>query len=314
MEQKLTYRIAGHRIDIFSSYPEQLKWMLPGFAPFSNESGNLPIDDLSLEFIVEELPDVQEDDSEEETALIHSFAIEEGACRLSRGVEKYYFSIEDRRKAVSDTSENKTLSLKLEMKSDSKSIKCHCAPLRSLHPGHLKFSLWMAIAFIGIPRQTVALHASVVIYANRAVLVLGESGTGKSTHTKLWSRHIAGSRILNDDSPVIRLELDENEQLAPFAYGSPWSGKGQCYLNERYPVAAFVRLKQHTTNQVNRLSKLGAFGALFPSFPPALLNDDYFEEHICSIISNVVKTTPVYSLECLPDKSAAELLKTTIFQ
>jgi serine kinase of HPr protein (carbohydrate metabolism regulator) len=79
----------------------------------------------------------------------------------------------------------------------------------------------MALAFIGIPRQTVAVHASVVIYANRAVLVLGESGTGKSTHTKLWLRHILGSRLLNDDSPVIRIELDENNQLVPFVYGSP---------------------------------------------------------------------------------------------
>jgi hypothetical protein len=172
----------------------------------------------------------------------------------------------------------------------------------------------MALAFIGIPRQTVAVHASVVIYANRAVLVLGESGTGKSTHTKLWLRHILGSRLLNDDSPVIRIELDENNQLVPFVYGSPWSGKGQCYLNERYPVAAFVRLEQHKINQVARLGKLQAFGALFPSFPPAFLKDDYFEEHGCSIISTVVKTTPVYRLQCLPDQSAAEVLKSTIFQ
>jgi len=119
--------------------------------------------------------------------------------------------------------------------------------------------VWMAMAFIGIPRHTVALHASVVIYANRAVLVLGESGTGKSTHAALWLKHIPGCSLLNDDSPLIRIELDENKQLVPFVYGSPWSGKGQCYLNERYPVAAFVRLQQHKINQVTRLSKLGAF-------------------------------------------------------
>ena len=314
MEPKLTYHIGGHRIDIFSPDTEQLKSMLPGFAPFSVENENRQFKDLSLEFFVDESPDTAEEESEEETVLIHPFDIEEGVCMLSKGAEKYYFTIEDRRVAVSDISENKTFSLKLEMKSDSKSIKCRCFSQCSLHLGHLKFSLWMAMAFIGIPKQTVALHASVVIYGNRAVLVLGESGTGKSTHTKLWLRHITGSRILNDDSPIIRLELDENEELMPFVYGSPWSGKGQCYLNERYPVAAFVRLKQHKINQVTQLSKLGAFGALFPSFPPALLKDDYFEEHICSIISTVVKTTPVYSLQCLPDKSAAELLKTTIFQ
>ena len=314
MKQKLTYHIAGHQIDIFSSDTEHLKWMLSGFAPFGVEDQNRPSNDLSLEFFIDESPDAQGDESEEETMLIHSFDIEEGACRLSKGTEKYYFTIEERRGALLDTSENNTFSLKLEMKADSKTVKCQCASQRSLHPGHLKFSLWMAMTFIGIPRQTVALHASVVIYGYRAILVLGESGTGKSTHTKLWLRHIAGSHILNDDSPVIRLELNENKELVPYVHGSPWSGKGQCYLNERYPVAAFVRLEQHKINQVTRLSKLGAFGALFPSFPPAYLNDAYFEEQICSIISNMVKTTPVYRLQCLPDKSAAELLKTTIFQ
>jgi hypothetical protein len=314
LKPKLSYHIAGHYIDLFSSETEQLKRMLPGFAPFCVENENQQFDDLSLAFFVEESLDSEEIESEEETVLIHSFDIEDGACSLSRGAKKYYFTIQDRRGAVSDISENKSFSLKLEMQTDSKSIRCHCASLRSLHPGHLKFSLWMALAFIGIPRQTVALHASVVIYANRAVLVLGESGTGKSTHTKLWLRHITGSRLLNDDSPVIRIELDENNQPVPFVYGSPWSGKGQCYLNERYPVAAFVRLEQHKINQVTRLSKLGAFGALFPSFPPALLKDDYYEEKICNIISTVLKTTPVYGLQCLPDKSAAELLKATIFQ
>jgi hypothetical protein len=314
LEQKLTYHIAGHRIDILSSDTEQMKRMLHGFAPFSAENENRSFNDLSLEFIVEELPDVQEDEPEEETALIHSFVIEEGACNLSKGAEKYYFSIEDRRKAVSDTSENKTLSLKLEMKSDSKSIKCHCASLRSLHPDNLKFALWLAFGFLAIPKQTAALHSSVIIYNNRAILFLGESGTGKSTHTKLWLEHIPGSRLLNDDSPVVRIDFDGTNQLVPFVYGSPWSGKGRCHLNERYPVAAFVRLQQHPANKITKLSKLEAFGALYPSFPPAFLKDDYFEEQICGIISNIIMTTPVYRLQCLPDSQAAELVKTTVFK
>jgi len=158
------------------------------------------------------------------------------------------------------------------------------------------------------------LHSSVIIYNNRAILFLGESGTGKSTHTKLWLEHIHGSRLLNDDSPVVRIENDETNQLVPFVYGSPWSGKGRCHLNERYPVAAFVRLQQHPANQITKLSKLEAFGALYPSFPPAYLKDDYFEEQICGIISNIIMTTPVYRLQCLPDSTAAELVKITVFK
>ena len=49
--------------------------------------------------------------------------------------------------------------------------------------------------------------------------------------------------MLNDDSPIVRIEFDGTNQLVPFVYESPWSGKGLCHVNERYPVAAFVRLQ-----------------------------------------------------------------------
>jgi len=68
------------------------------------------------------------------------------------------------------------------------------------------------------------------------------------------------------------------------------------------------------TRSITKLSKLEAFGALYPSFPPAFLKDDYFEEQIYGIISNIIMTTPVYRLQCLPDSPAAELEKITVFK
>lgn len=53
--------------------------------------------------------------------------------------------------------------------------------------------------------RAVAVHSSVISLDGRAVLFLGESGTGKSTHTRLWREHIPGARLLNDDSPIIRI-------------------------------------------------------------------------------------------------------------
>ena len=191
--------------------------------------------------------------------LIHSFGIEEGKCTLSGKGGKYCFSIAETRNNEPENTQNSPVSVILEMEIGSNAMMFTFDARKPLHPGHLKFSLWMAMAFAGIPKQTAALHASVIVYNNRAILFLGESGTGKSTHAALWLKHIPGCSLLNDDSPLIRIELDENKQLVPFVYGSPWSGKGQCYLNERYPVAAFVRLQQHKINQVTRLSKLGAF-------------------------------------------------------
>ena len=55
-------------------------------------------------------------------------------------------------------------------------------------------------------KDTLAIHSSCIVYRDKAVLFLGESGTGKSTHTRLWRENIPEAVLLNDDSPMIRVE------------------------------------------------------------------------------------------------------------
>ena len=64
----------------------------------------------------------------------------------------------------------------------------------------------MGYGLMTVRKDTVALHGSCIVYKGKAVLFLGESGTGKSTHTRLWRENIAGSKLLNDDSPIVRYE------------------------------------------------------------------------------------------------------------
>ena len=311
MKKKLTYYISGYKIELLSDFPERLEKMLYGFDPFviQPKTGNHSpaLSPPIMQFVMNESQSPSHFQvPETEGEMVHTFVIEEGKCTLRKCGDKYNFTI------IQDGDGH--FPLVLDMEPGSSLVNCTCGPASALNPDNLKFALWIAIGFVAIPKQTVALHSSVIIYNNRAILFLGESGTGKSTHTKLWLEHIPGSRLLNDDSPVVRIEFDGTNQLVPFVYGSPWSGKGRCHLNERYPVAAFVRLQQHPTNKITKLSKLEAFGALYPSFPPAFLKDDYFEEQICGIISNIIMTTPVYRLQCLPDSPAAALVKITVFK
>ena len=147
-----------------------------------------------------------------------------------------------------------------------------------------------------------------VVHAGRAVLFLGESGTGKSTHTRLWREEIPGARLLNDDSPIVRIVAG-----VPTAFGSPWSGKTPCYRNESYPIAAFVRLKQAPHNRIDRLPVIQAIGALLPSCPPAFAYDAALQDNICNTLSQLLARVPVYQLECLPDAAAAQLsFRTTL--
>lgn len=172
----------------------------------------------------------------------------------------------------------------------------------------LRFALWVGYGIMTAHADTVALHGSCIVYRQRAVLFLGESGTGKSTHTRLWREHIAGSRLLNDDSPVVVWSEDRM-----WVYGSPWSGKTPCYRAERYPLAACVRLSQASCNRIAALDVVRGFAALHPSAPPAFAYDEWLYDGICRLLDRLLSSVPVYHLSCLPDKAAAELACRTLY-
>ncbi len=304
MENKLNYIIADQSVEILTDYLGNTDRLLPGFVHFRDSSGDKePLIQLSGEFESEE-PELLSADNE--NIVIHTFDLEEDSCKFSKNGNKYFFTIAKRGGTVSTefAMEIGSPKIRYRLKPD-----CENGSINLPNPFHLKFSLWMALGFTGIPRKFSALHSSVIIYNNSAVLFLGESGTGKSTHTKLWLQHIAGSKLLNDDSPILSIDEDETN-----VHGSPWSGKGQKYVNERYPVKAIVRMKQHPFNKLQKLNTLESFGALYPSFPPAYLKDNFFEGHICEIISKVISTTTVYLLHCLPNREAAEMVMETIYK
>lgn len=172
----------------------------------------------------------------------------------------------------------------------------------------LRFSLWFALGMLAARSSFTFVHSSVIVHQGKAVLFLGESGTGKSTHTGLWLSNIPDAHLLNDDSPVLTVE---DGRL--FVYGSPWSGKTPCYVARRFPLAAVVRLSQAPHNAMRRLSVPEAFAALQPSLPPALMQDERYADLLIEIVSATISAVPFFHLACLPDADAARLSCKTIF-
>ncbi|MBQ9639323.1 MAG: hypothetical protein IJV22_07190 [Bacteroidales bacterium] len=184
--------------------------------------------------------------------------------------------------------------------SDCADIECHDASA-------LRFALWMGYTFVGAHRGRVPVHAATIVNNQKAILLLGESGTGKSTHAQLWMEHIEGTTLLNDDSPILRLQPD-----GLTVCGSPWSGKGACYRTAQVPLAAIVRLSQASTNSMRRLNAIEAFAAVQPSFPPAAMSTEWLADPLFDLLDSIVRTIPVYSLRCRPDREAAQLAFDTV--
>ena len=167
-------------------------------------------------------------------------------------------------------------------------------------------ALMLLFAFASAPYAALEMHASVVTRGGRGFLFLGRSGTGKSTHSRLWLEHISGTELLNDDNPVLRI-VDGVARV----FGSPWSGKTPCYKAQDATVGAIVRLHQAPFNRITRFATVQAYASVMAScsgFRPIRALADAQHE----TLSQIAQQVPCYQLECLPDEAAARLCQETV--
>jgi len=187
---------------------------------------------------------------------------------------------------------------------------CHCSLKPERQPDAyfaLNNALMLLYTFSTAGRGILEVHSSVVMNDGKGYLFQGPSGTGKSTHSKLWLRHIPGTELLNDDNPILRWMPDGSFRV----YGSPWSGKTPCYKALDVPVGAIVRIRQAPENHIVRLSPVEAYGSLMASasaFRPFSQLADGWHRTLEAFAGHV----PCYVLDCLPDEAAARLCYRTV--
>ena len=163
-------------------------------------------------------------------------------------------------------------------------------------------SLMLLFAFCSAPYMTLEMHASVIQNGGKGYLFLGRSGTGKSTHSSLWLKHIEGSELMNDDNPVLRVGEDGVTRV----YGSPWSGKTPCYRNVSAPVGAIVRIRQAKHNTITRQNVLESYASVYSSCS-GFKADRRMADGQHKTLEHIALNVPCYVLDCLPDEEAARV-------
>ena len=173
----------------------------------------------------------------------------------------------------------------------------------------LKMALDMAITIIyrysSLKMMTSVIHASAVSFQGKDYLFLGNSGTGKSTNSRLWLKHFEGSWLLNDDNPILRLEHTEHGNEV-WVYGSPWSGKTPCYKNARARVGGIVKLTQAPQNVIHTLRLSEAYAYMLSSASGLKIIPEMMD-NLYETIAAIIQTVQLYGLECLPDTAAADV-------
>ena len=163
-------------------------------------------------------------------------------------------------------------------------------------------SMMLIFAFRTSVMNTLEMHSSTVVKDGRAFMFLGKSGTGKSTHSRMWLENLEGVTLLNDDNPVIRMWEDGSATV----YGTPWSGKTPCYKNDSAPIGAIVRIRQYPENRIKRLGLMESYASILSSssgFRAVPSMADGLHETIAALVGVV----PCYVLDCLPDGDAARV-------
>ena len=168
-------------------------------------------------------------------------------------------------------------------------------------------ALMVLFALATARKNTALFHASTVSHDGVAYLFLGKSGTGKSTHARLWLQYVDGCMLVNDDNPVVRVADDGRATV----YGSPWSGKTPCYKNVSFPLGGIVMLSQAPYNKIRRLDGLEAYAVLVPSISGKRW-DAAIADGLHATENALACHVPAWHLACRPDEEAARLCETTI--
>lgn len=286
MKRQLYYQIAGHLVMIDTPEPEETAALIRPFHPFRVETG-------------------------EELTLLLRFSgnreihVPDGEPAEVVDIEGISFKIHHEAGKIIVVMKSKNTEYHMEASTDRKMFYSDLTLTGRVERMYLIYFLRTAFALASATHKTVKLHGSVIEKEGKALVFLGKSGTGKSTHTRLWKEFVPGCSLLNDDEPIVRLMDDGKVRV----YGAPWSGSTPCYRNVSADVSAFVHLHQHSENSLTRLNGVKAFVPLFQS-AATLRSDRENRALVISMVNDILEKVPVYRLDNRPDREAVSLTET----
>ena len=162
-------------------------------------------------------------------------------------------------------------------------------------------ALYRKIAAGLLEYDTLLFHGSVVAVDGSAYLFTAKSGTGTSTHTRLW-RELFGSRavMVNDDKPLLKVTKD-----GAVAYGTPWNGKHRLSTNVAVLLKAVCILERDESTHIAPVAAREAWPVLMqqsirPSDPVKL-------KQVMCLIDGLSANVKLYRMGCNMDLSAAKI-------
>jgi len=149
-------------------------------------------------------------------------------------------------------------------------------------------------------------HGSVIAVDGEGYLFTAKSGTGKSTHTRLWREHFGERAVMvNDDKPIIKVTDD-----GVTVYGTPYNGKHRLGTNISVPLKAICILERGEKNEIVRIGKSDAYAMLLQQvYRP---KDALQMAKTLRLIDEMADSVRLYRLACNMDIEAAKVAYSTM--
>lgn len=147
-------------------------------------------------------------------------------------------------------------------------------------------------------RNCLIFHGAAVAVNGHAYLFTAKSGTGKTTHAKLWLKNVQHSYILNGDKPLIKIG---NGSI--MLCGTLWRGKENYGINEILPLKAICVLERDKKNHIEQISASEAFPILYQQSHHCGGFDEM--EKTLELLESIAQGVQLYRLGCNMEDEAA---------
>ncbi len=141
-------------------------------------------------------------------------------------------------------------------------------------------------------------HGAAIEYGGKAYLFTAPSGTGKSTHIRLWAKHLGPAvKIVNGDKPILRL-TDTGVNVC----STPWAGKENWQRNCMVPLGGLCLLHRGETDTIRRVTPADYVSELLRQvYLPA---DGEMLDKTLWVLDEICRQVPLYLLECTMNETA----------
>lgn len=192
--------------------------------------------------------------------------------------------------------------IEFERKKSAVTDKKEGNPVRNFSDEYLEtLAVYRKIADKLLEYDTLLFHGSVIAVDGKGYIFTAKSGTGKSTHTRLWREYFSERAVMiNDDKPLLKI----NEKSVT-AYGTAWDGKHRLSTNTSAVIYGLCVLERDTVNHIEKADKNQIYPIIVQQTNRSLIPQNIIPT--LELIDRLIKNVPIYRLGCNMEQEAVRV-------